>query len=198
VGGVTTPTTCQTASFHLPTNVLFLAKTRESPSIEEQRAACEEDGDLIVDAGEVRFVDLPKQLARQGHTLRSGDKIKVYDFSCLPINTMTLIRMMMKVLRNGIAIEFCQPGLLIEPAPHGGDLYRLTEALDNHWRRVHGIKTHMGDSKPGRKKRINDDQLTEIRAMLAVEGATVASVAKSLNVGRTTLFDFLRRHGDTA
>ncbi len=75
-------------------------------------------------------------------------------------------------------------------------MFRLVAALDNHWRRVHGMKTHSSDSKPGRKPRLTDDQLPDIRQMLDMRGATVASVAKSLGVGRTTLFDFLQRHRD--
>jgi DNA invertase Pin-like site-specific DNA recombinase len=179
----------------LPTNVLFLAETNQSPSILEQREACEADGDLIVDAGQVSFVDLPRKLAKEGHELMRGDRIKIYDFTCLPLNTMTLVRMMVKVLRRGITIEFCAPKIVIEP-DDGSDLFRLVAALDNHWRRVHGMKTHSSDSKPGRKPRLTDDQLSDIRQMLDMSGATVASVAKSLGVGRTTLFDFLQRHRD--
>lgn len=179
----------------MSTNVLFLAETNQSPSIMEQRAACEAEGDLIVDAGQVSFLDLPRKLAKEGHELVRGDKIKVYDLTCLPINTMTLVRMMVKVLRRGIAIEFCAPGITIQPDA-GSDLYRLIAALDNHWRRVHGMKTHASDSKPGRKPLLTDDQLPDIRSMLDADGETVGSVAKKLGVGRTTLFDFLQRHKD--
>ena len=146
-----------------------------------------------MDAGQVSFVDLPRKLAKEGHELMRGDRIKVYDFTCLPLNTMTLVRMMVKVLKRGIAIEFCAPKIVIEP-DDGGDMFRLVAALDNHWRRVHGMKTHSSDSKPGRKPRLTEDQLPDIRNRLKARGATVASVAKTLGVGRTTLFDFLQRH----
>lgn len=178
----------------MPINVLFLAETNLSPSIAEQRALCEREGDLLVDAGQVSFLDLPRKLAHEGYELTRGDKIKIYDFACLPINTMTLVRMMVKVLRKGVAIEFCAPGITILPDEDNGQLFRLIAALDNHWRRVHGMKTHAGESKPGRKPRFTAEQLPEIRQLLAQEGATVASVAKDLGVGRTTLFDFLQRH----
>lgn len=182
----------------MPTNVLFLAETNRSPSIAEQRALCEAKGDLIVDAGQVSFLDLPRKLAREGHELTRGDRIKVYDFSCLPINTMTLVRMMVKVLRKGVAIEFCAIGITILPDEEHGELFRLIAALDQHWRRVHGMKTRAGVSKPGRKARVTDEQLPEIRKRLAASGVTVASLAEELGVGRTTLFAFLRRHRNAA
>lgn len=141
------------------------------------------------------FHDLPPRLAQQGHALERGDRIKIYDLTCLPMNTTTLVRFMMKLLKKGVAIEFHAPGIVIEP-DESNDLFKLVAGLDNHWRRVHGIKTHPSDSKPGRKPKLTEDQLPGIRQMLEDSGATVSSVAKNLGVGRTTLFDFLQRHRD--
>ena len=44
------------------------------------------------------FHDLPPRLAQQGHALERGDRIKIYDLTCLPMNTTTLVRFMMKLL----------------------------------------------------------------------------------------------------
>lgn len=179
----------------MPKNVLFLAETNRSPTIAEQRAACQDDSTLIVDAGEVSFQDMPKALAKAGHALEAGDIITVYDLTCLPINTMTLVRMIAKVLKQGVSVAFHAPGITIRPDEHS-EPFKLIAALDSHWRLVHGMKTHASDSKPGRKALLADDQLNDIRGMLGAKGATVASVAKKLGVGRTTLFDFLQRHRD--
>ena len=176
----------------MPNNVLLLVETNRSPSMEEQRAACEADGDLIVDAGAVSFTDLPKQLARHGLELKQGDKIKIYDFNCLPVSVSTLLRLMSKILGMGIAIEFCRPGITI--GGENRDLSRLVIELDQHCRHVHGLKRQAHDSKAGRKPTLADDQLPEIRRLLAVERATVSSVARELGVGRSTLFDYLKRH----
>src|SRR3546814_1239143 len=89
----------------LPTNILFLAETNLSPSLAEQRAQCEASGDVIVEAGQVSFLDLPRKLAQQGFELGSGDRIKIYDFTCLPVNTMTLVRLMVKLLGKGVRSE---------------------------------------------------------------------------------------------
>lgn len=172
--------------------VLFLAETNRSPTIEEQRAFCEHAGDLLVDAGSVRFLDLPKTLTRAGHRLERGDKIKIYDLSCLPINTMTLVRIMMKLLKEGVAIEFCAQNIVIQPDADT-DIFRLVGMLDQHWRLIHGMKTHTSDAKVGRKALLADDQFPMIQAMID-GGLTVSAAAKELGVGRTTLFDFLQRH----
>lgn len=181
----------------MPTNILFLAETNLSPSLAEQRARCEAEGDLIVEAGQVSFLDLPKKLAQSGYTLEPGDKIKVYDLTCLPVNTATLVRMIVKLLRGGVAIELCSPGLVIDPDTNE-DMVRLLVALDSHWRRVHGMKTHPTNSKTGRKPLLTADRLNEIKAMLAEKDATYDSVAEDLGVGRTTLYDYLQRHKASA
>lgn len=178
----------------MPTNVLFLAQTRYSPTIAEQREVCEAEGDIVVDAGQISFEDLPRQLARQGYELVSGDRIKIYDFTCLPMNTKTLIRVMMRVLKKGIAIEFCKPRLLFQPPDMGGEIFRVLEALDAHWRLVHGIRTHPTEAKAGRKALLAVDQLPDIRRRIDLPGASMTSVAQELGVARTTLFNFLRRH----
>lgn len=184
--------------WNLPTNVLLLVETNRSPSMEQQRAACEADGDLIVDAGAVSFTDLPKQLARHGLELKQGDKIKIYDFNCLPVSVSTLLRLMSKVLSMGIALEFCRPGITIGPGEQSCDLSRFVIELDRHCRHVHGLKRQAHDAKAGRKPTLADDQLPKIRRMLAVDRATVSSVARELGVGRSTLFDYLKRHKDAA
>ncbi len=189
------PAAHRNASFSLAKTILFLAETRDSPSIDEQRAACGLGADLVVDAGQVSFADLPARLARSGHSLASGDTIRVYDLSCLPMNTMVLLRLLAKLLRKGISVELFALDLII--APEGGALPIFIDALDSHWRRIHGIKTRSATgAAAGRKKVIDDDQLAAIRQRLD-GGATVSAVARDLGVGRTTLFDFLRRH-DTA
>ena len=180
----------------MPKSLLLLVETNRSPSIEQQRAACEADGDEVVDDVAIRLPDLPAQLALLGHRLKQGDKIKFYDFACIPLSITTLLRLMSKVLGMGIAIEFCRPGITIDPGNGAGDLARCVVELDRHCRHVHGLKRQAHETKSGRPPRLTEDQLPEIRRQLAVKGATVSSVAKDLRVGRTTLFDYLKRHGE--
>ena len=127
-----------------------------------------EDSDLVANEARMDLNDLPNKLAQGGMPLESGDRIKIYDFTCLPMHPQ-----------------------------EGNDLFKLVTGLDNHWRLTHGVRTRPTDSKPGRKPKLTEDQLPAIRRMLDDSGATVSSVAKDLGIGRTTLFDFLQRHRDS-
>ena len=184
---------------NLPKSILFLAQTRNSPTIAEQLAACGAPDDLIVEAGRLSLGRLAERLARKGMALQSGDTLKIYDLSCLAISTATLIRIFVKTLTAGVTIEICRPGIKIVPDKNPSALQQLLESLDAHWRLIHGIKTHgETQAKIGRKPRLSDDQLPAIRDMLRQPRATTSAVAVSLGVGRTTLFDFLKRHGVSA
>ncbi|WP_176599426.1 Hin recombinase [Sphingobium sp. 15-1] len=177
---------------------LFLAETNLSPSIAEQRKACEAAGDVIVEAGRISFLDLPKKLEQSGFELGHGDRIKIYDFTCLPVNTATLVRMLVKLLGKGVAIEFSAALIVLDPDGDNDEALRLLVALDSHWRRVHGMKTHPPHIKTGRKPRLKADQLPKIQAMLAAEGATYNSVASELGLARSTVFEFVKRHKPVA
>ncbi|MDQ4422180.1 Hin recombinase [Sphingobium sp. DEHP117] len=179
----------------VPTRFLLIAQECQSPSPKEQISASYVDGDIIVESGRGGVHQLLKQLARQGNALASGDTIKIHDLSCLPVNTMSLVRIFHKLLQKGIAIEIGNAALVISPDDGKSELMRLIALLDQHWRHLHGVKSHPPDqSKPGPKPRLNPEQLTDIQARLSQPGATVSSVARDMNVRRTTLFDFLRRY----
>src|SRR3546814_15178955 len=98
---------------------------------------------------------------------------------------MTLVRLMVKLLGKGVAIEFCAPHITLQPGD--GESVRLLAALDGHWRRVHGMKTHSSEGKPGRKALLDPDRLPEFRPMLVAVGATYAGVAAHRGVGSPNL-----------
>ena len=181
----------------MPTRFLFIAQDCQSSTAEEQKSASYVDGDIIVESGRGGLPHLLKQLVRQGKELTRGVTIKVHDLSCLPVNTISLVRIFYKMLQKGITIEIGNAALVISPDDDRSELMRLIALLDQHWRHLHGMKTHPNQSKPGRKARLHPDQLVEIRTRLSQPGATVTSVARDLNIGRTTLFDFLRRYPES-
>ncbi len=179
--------------------ILYLATTRHSPTVEEQCAACAGPDDFVVEAGRLSFADLAERLVYLGIGLEAGDTLKIYDLVCIDVSTSTLIRMLVSILRTGVTIEICCPEIRIAPDDDPADAIRLLEALDAHWRRIHGIKTKEGvKSKLGRRPRLHDDQLPAIRDMLGRPGATVTTVAGELQVGRSTLFKFLNQRGVSA
>lgn len=174
--------------------VAFLAQAPGSASIEDQKALLG-PGDLIVVAGKKSFAKLPDYMAQNGMALEAGDHVKIHDLSCLLLETTTLVRAMIKLLDAGISIEIIKPGIVI--SPNRDDQGRaLLEALSGHNRHIHGIKTHPADAAPqGRKRLLDPERVSEIRAMLEQPGATSSSVAKELGVARSTLFNYLDRFG---
>jgi DNA invertase Pin-like site-specific DNA recombinase len=177
----------------LSTTVAFLAETQGSASIEEQKARFQPDDQLVL-AGRRGFDKLTELLAHHGLHLGPGDRIKVYDLSCIALSTTTLIRVLAKMLRAGISFEIVSAGIVLEPTA-GNELHALLNALDGHSRHVHGIKTHPADTAPqGRKRLLDPKQLPDIRAKLEKAGATATDVALELGVARSTLFNYLERY----
>lgn len=173
--------------------VAFLAETPGSATLDDQQACLDPD-DIRIFAGRKTFNQLGQLLSREGIRLSAGDRVKVHDLSCLSITTAMLIRVLAKMLKTGVSVEICSPQLLI--APQGDDkLHALLDALDGHYRHIHGIKTHPPEmAQPGRKRLLDPEKLPEIRAKLSEPGATATDVAQELGVARTTLFNYLERY----
>lgn len=178
----------------MSSRIYYIAETGSSVTADEQVESGYVTGDTIVYSGRSGFPDILKRLSRHGQTLKAGDTLKIYDLSCFPDNTMTLIRAFRKILSEGVSIEIHKPGLILSGDPVKNELGTFVAMLDHHWSHIHGIKSHPPDSRPGRKVRITIEQLPDIRKRLSAKGATVSSVARDIGVGRSTLFDFLRRH----
>jgi hypothetical protein len=176
----------------LNTSVAFLAETPGSATIEDQQSWLSPT-DLPVFAGHKTFNQLEELLDREGIRLGRGDRVKVHDLSCLSLTTPMVIRVVAKLLKGGISFEICSPKIVIEP--DGEDrLHDMLDALDSHYRHMHGIKTHPPEmAQPGRKRLLDPDKLPEIRDRLSQPGATATDVAQALGVARSTLFNYLER-----
>lgn len=173
-------------------SVVFLAQSRSAPSIAEQRTKCAGPDDEVILAGDVRFTDLVKATVRNRHILRTGDRLKLYDLNSLLLAPGSLVRMLTRLLRTGVTIEICAEGL--EIAPDTADpVFRMLVLLDNQQRALHAVRTHGPDVKTGRKAVLKDGQWPEIKATLADKSSSPGALASQLGVGRTTLFNFIRR-----
>ncbi len=173
------------------TTVAFLAECQGSATVDEQKARLSPDDHVVV-AGKRGFNKLVEVLAQHGVRLGTGDRVKVYDLTCIKLSTTTLVREISRLLRKGVAFEITSVGIAIEPSADD-KLRALLEALDAHNRHLHGIKTHPADRR-GRKRLLEPDQLSDIRARLDKPGATATGVANELGVARSTLFNFLDRY----
>lgn len=172
--------------------VAFLAECQGSATIDDQKAAMNSEA-LIVVAGRQSFNKLGDLLARSGLQLEAGDRVVVYDLSCITLSTPTLIRLIDRMLRRGIAFEIVAAGVVIEPAPDD-KLHALIRALDGHHRYLHGLKTHPETASRGRKRLLDPDDLPAIKSRLESPGATATDVVQELRVSRSTLFNFLERY----
>jgi len=177
----------------LTTTIAFLAETPGSASLKDQQT-CLKANDIQVFAGRKTFSQLGDILARMDIRLTAGDRVKVHDLSCLSLTTPMLIRAVAKLLKAGVTLELCSPAIVIEP--NGADrLHTMLDALDTHYRHIHGIKTHPKQmAQAGRKRLLDPNMLPEIRAKLHEPGATTTDVASSLGVARSTLFNYLERY----
>jgi DNA invertase Pin-like site-specific DNA recombinase len=174
--------------------VLFLAETKASPTIAEQRARCAEADDIIIEAGRISFADLTELNERRGIELKPGDTLKIYDFNCLLVTTGTLIRALVKFLKNGITIVVHAENVVFHP-DSGEPFAHLLTMLDEHRRKVHGAKTHGPTYAGGRKKKLNPSHLPKIRRQLKAR-TSLAQIAAELGVSRTTLYGFLKEEGE--
>lgn len=189
---MTQPNRFETKGPRLNTTVAIIAETPGSATLEEQRACLNPD-DIVVLAGKRAFNTLAELLTKRGLSLKSGDRVRLFDLSCLALSTVILIRMLAKLLKAGITVEIIQPGITLEPHDEG-QKHALLTAIDNHYRHVHGIKSHMTETGArGRRRLLTSEQLPDIRERLAQPGATQESVALELGVARSTLFNFLER-----
>ncbi|WP_174278240.1 Hin recombinase [Sphingomonas bacterium] len=175
----------------MSTTVAFIAECQGSVTIDEQRAFLD-PADHVVVAGKKSFNKLTEMLAQGGVELQRGDRVKLYDLSCITLSTTTLVRAMSTLLRKGIVIEIISSGIVVEP--DADDKVRaMLDALDAHYRYLHGIKTHPADRR-GRRRLLDPEQLPQIRAELEKPGVTATKVAASFGVARSTLFNFLDRY----
>lgn len=103
-----------------------------------------------------------------------------------------LVRSLSKLLQAGVNIELLSPPLVIDAGR--SDSHLLIDALDGHYRHIHGLRTHPTErGTKGRRPVLTPEQIPSIRARMAEPGVTASIVAKELGIGRSTLFGYLER-----
>lgn len=182
----------------MPKIVAYLAEGPSAPQVADGDESWTDGAAIAISSADKSFFDLMRRpLSPSGERIETGDTIRIYDWTCIDLETTTLVRTLFKYVAAGVTVEIFRPRLTFS-AKLEDAAFRILEGLDEHWRQKHGEKTHKKHPKVGRKPLLLDDDLPKIRAMLKEPGANVTNVAKKLGVGRSTLFDFLDRHKDTA
>lgn len=181
----------------MPKTVVFIADSSDL-TIEEQRAACVQEGDLVIEPGEWArsFGELADKLKKIGKPFKPGDRLKVYDLAHLNVKTLTLIVYLHKLVASGVTVEIVRPGLTIAPG-EGSAIGLFLDELNQHHR--YSTTGRTGEPRKGGPKRIIPlDQGERVRAMLKEPGATSAGVAKQLGIARSTLFKYLKASSKVA
>lgn len=172
--------------------VVFLSESRYSDPIAVQREACAAPGDRVILSNEVRFSDLVKATIRNNELLGRGDRLRLYDLQSIMISTGTLVRILTKLLTAGVTIEISSEQLVIEPV-EGDPVFAILRLLNGQKRALHAVRTHAPEVKIGRKHALADDQWPQIRELVDARATSLGKIAAGLGVGRTTLFNFVKR-----
>lgn len=175
--------------------IIFISETNESPSRNKQLETLAEPGATVIHAGRLSPNEIERRMRKKNDALVRGDRIKIYDLTCFNLTTNNAIRLIQHWRRRGIEVELPGLGLVFAPGEATDKHETLIEALDQHWRMIHGQKTKAATKKPvGRKPRLMPHQYQDIVKLLAEPGATPSSVSQHLGVARATLYEFLKRN----
>lgn len=135
--------------------------------------------------------------------VREGDTLVVASIDRLARSLRDMLAIMEELETKGVTVEFTAQGLTIRP--DGGDLTtRLilhiitavaqSEREMTRKRQAEGIAIakQLPGKYPGRKRRLNSEQIREIRNAVAT-GVPKAQIARTYGVSRNTLYRYLEQ-----
>lgn len=135
--------------------------------------------------------------------VREGDTLVVASIDRLARSLRDMLAIMEELETKGVTVEFTAQGLTIRP--DGGDLTtRLilhiitavaqSEREMTRERQAEGIAIakQLPGKYPGRKRRLNSEQIREIRNAVAT-GVPKAQIARTYGVSRNTLYRYLEQ-----
>jgi DNA invertase Pin-like site-specific DNA recombinase len=137
------------------------------------------------------------ELARLLDNARKGDVLVVWKLDRLARSLKQLVLVLENLGARGVGFRCLAPAI-DTTTPEGQLLYSITGAFAEFERAIIQQRTRAGlkaalarGRKGGRRKALSDDDLVKARALLRDPQISVASVAKMLGVGRTTLYTHL-------
>jgi len=135
--------------------------------------------------------------------VRDGDTVVVHSMDRLARNLDDLRRLVQKLTKRGVCIEFVKEGLTFtgEDSPMAnlmlsvmGAFAEFERALIRERQREGIALAKLRGAYRGRKRALSSEQVAEIRSR-AVAGEQKAKLAREFGVSRETLYQYLRLNG---
>ncbi|WP_206245733.1 recombinase family protein [Novosphingobium terrae] len=177
--------------------IALLFETTSGPSRDIQLDALEEMTDVQITITNLSRTHLLKLLRRAGKSVEAGDSLIFYSITCCGASSPDLIRFLAEWRALGVDVSFLSEGTVIQGST--GNKPDVLTLLNRHCRFMVAEKNAQiaAEGGPnGRPKKLTEDQRPDINAMLEKPGATIDTVAKTLGVGRSTLYLFLSKAKD--
>ncbi|MGO1409139.1 MAG: recombinase family protein [Brachybacterium sp.] len=135
--------------------------------------------------------------------VREGDTLVVASIDRLARSLRDMLAIMEELEGKGVTVEFKSQGLVIRP--DGGDLttrlilHIITAVAQSEREMIRerqaegiAIAKQTPGKYPGRKRRLNSDQIREVRNAVAT-GVPKAQIARTYGVSRNTLYRYLEQ-----
>ncbi|MDN5661035.1 MAG: recombinase family protein [Brachybacterium sp.] len=135
--------------------------------------------------------------------VREGDTLVVASIDRLARSLRDMLTIMEELEQKGVTVEFCTQGLTIRPG--GGDLttrlilHIITAVAQSEREMIRerqaegiAIAKKTPGKYPGRKRRLNSEQIREVRNAVAT-GVPKAQIARTYGVSRNTLYRYLEQ-----
>jgi len=133
--------------------------------------------------------------------VREGDTLVVSSIDRLARSLRDMLTIMEELEQKGVTVEFCTQGLTVRPG--GGDLttrlilHIITAVAQSEREMIRerqaegiAIAKQTPGKYPGRKRRLNSEQIREMRNAVA-SGVPKAQIARTYGISRNTLYRYL-------
>lgn len=173
----------------------YIAAWEHTASLEEQRAIIEPRAGEVFCEGNTTLSKAKRAFRDANRALGPGDTLLLHGCTVLALEPTSLIRIFHDLLSRGIIIESLAEPLRLTPGE--SEAARIFATLEIQRKLAFGLRTREAldsGSKPGRNPMLTADQAPEIARVLEEHRNNVPSAARSLGVGRATLYKFVKQH----
>ncbi|MGP5132039.1 recombinase family protein [Brachybacterium tyrofermentans] len=135
--------------------------------------------------------------------VREGDTLVVSSIDRLARSLRDMLTIMEELEQKGVTVEFCTQGLTVRPGGGGLTtrliLHIITAVAQSEREMIRerqaegiAIAKQTPGKYPGRKRRLNSEQIREMRNAVA-SGVPKAQIARTYGISRNTLYRYLEQ-----